>query len=162
MSLNTSSEQVAVNHCRSPSGTSHAGIGECKAGRTDRFAALLIIGLAAFCIGRSWWMVRHEWRNLSSDTKKLYLVVAPALTPAVDVLEITDRIFWRDNAESSQPHAVVNDAHSMSAQRFVVSELDAAEGDAFGRNRSARFKVSYPVSDTVPGPKPSTSMPPSP
>ncbi len=54
----------------------------------------LILVLAAFYVGRSLWIARREWPQCSTDTKVLYLLVAPLLTLAVDVLEVTDRLFW--------------------------------------------------------------------
>jgi hypothetical protein len=54
----------------------------------------LILGLAAFYIGRALWIVRREWPHCRTDTKVLYLLVAPLLTLAVDLLEFTDRLFW--------------------------------------------------------------------
>jgi hypothetical protein len=50
--------------------------------------------LAAFYVGRALWIARREWPRCSTDTKILYLLVAPALTLAVDLLEFTDRLFW--------------------------------------------------------------------
>lgn len=60
-------------------------------GRAILFALLVLV---AFYIGRSLWIARHDWRNCGTDTKILYLLVAPVLTLAVDVLEFTDRLFW--------------------------------------------------------------------
>lgn len=52
------------------------------------------LALAAFYVGRSLWIARREWRDCAADTKVLYLLVAPPLTLAVDVLEVTDRLLW--------------------------------------------------------------------
>jgi hypothetical protein len=54
----------------------------------------LILLLVAFYVGRALWIARRVWAQCSTDTKILYLLVAPALTLAVDILEITDRLFW--------------------------------------------------------------------
>lgn len=55
--------------------------------------ALLLL-LVAFYVARSLWIARRVWPQCRTDTKILYLLVAPALTLAVDLLEITDRLFW--------------------------------------------------------------------
>ena len=54
----------------------------------------LLLLLATFYVGRALWIARREWPHCSADTKILYLLVAPALTLAVDLLEFTDRLFW--------------------------------------------------------------------
>jgi hypothetical protein len=54
----------------------------------------LLLLLAAFYVGRALWIARREWPQCGADTKILYLLVAPALTLAVDLLEFTDRLFW--------------------------------------------------------------------
>lgn len=56
------------------------------------------MALAAFYVGRSLWIARREWPECATDTKVLYLLVAPVLTFAVDILEVTDRLFWRPSA----------------------------------------------------------------
>ncbi len=68
--------------------------------------SMLILALAAFYVGRALWIVRHEWRQCRTDTKILYLLVAPLLTLAVDVLELTDRLFW-SRQRKAQPARVV-------------------------------------------------------
>lgn len=55
---------------------------------------MLLLALVVFYVGRALWIVRHEWRQCRADTKILYLLVAPPLTLAVDVLALTDRLFW--------------------------------------------------------------------
>ncbi len=60
-------------------------------GRAILFALLVLV---AIYVGRSLWIARHDWRNCGTDTKVLYLLVAPILTLAVDLLEFTDRLFW--------------------------------------------------------------------
>lgn len=60
----------------------------------------LFLALVAFYVGRSLWIARREWRHCSTDTKVLYLLVAPALTLAVDILELTDRLFWSRKANA--------------------------------------------------------------
>ena len=54
----------------------------------------ILIAIAVFYIGRSLWIARREWAHCAADTKMLYLLVAPPLTLAVDILEVTDRLFW--------------------------------------------------------------------
>jgi hypothetical protein len=69
-------------------------------------SSMLILALAVFYVGRALWIVRHEWRQCRTDTKILYLLVAPLLTLAVDVLELTDRLFW-SRQRKAQPARVV-------------------------------------------------------
>lgn len=54
----------------------------------------LIVALIAFYVGRALWIARREWPTCRADTKILYLLVAPPLTLAVDLLSVTDRLFW--------------------------------------------------------------------
>lgn len=63
----------------------------------------LILALAAFYLGRALWIARREWPQCSLDTKVLYLLVAPLLTFVVDVLEVTDRLFWNRDGKTRQP-----------------------------------------------------------
>jgi hypothetical protein len=63
----------------------------------------LILALAVFYLGRALWIARREWPQCSLDTKILYLLVAPLLTFAVDVLELTDRWFWSRQGKVPQP-----------------------------------------------------------
>ncbi len=63
----------------------------------------LILALAAFYVGRALWIARREWALCTMDTKVLYLLVAPILTFAVDLLEITDRLFWSRRGKIQQP-----------------------------------------------------------
>jgi hypothetical protein len=62
----------------------------------------LLMALAAFYVGRSLWIARREWPQCRTDTKVLYLLVAPLLTLAVDVLAFTDRLFW--SGKATRPH----------------------------------------------------------
>jgi hypothetical protein len=55
---------------------------------------VLALALVAFYVGRALWIARREWPECRTDTKVLYLLVAPPLTLAVDLLTVTDRIFW--------------------------------------------------------------------
>ncbi len=43
---------------------------------------------------RAYWVARDEWKAFSPDTKAFYLMVAPPLTLAVDLVMLTDRIFY--------------------------------------------------------------------
>lgn len=54
----------------------------------------LILALVAFYVGRALWIARRELPACRTDTKVLYLLVAPPLTLAVDLLSFTDRLFW--------------------------------------------------------------------
>lgn len=64
--------------------------------------SIILLGLVAFYVGRALWIVRHEWRHCRADTKILYLLVAPPLTLAVDILTFTDRLFWRKSEAASE------------------------------------------------------------
>lgn len=64
---------------------------------------LALLALIVFYVGRALWIARHEWRNCGTDTKILYLLVAPILTLAVDLLALTDRLFWRGRDEKPAP-----------------------------------------------------------
>ena len=55
---------------------------------------VLALALVAFYVGRALWIARREWPECRTDTKVLYLLVAPPLTLAVDLLTVTDRLFW--------------------------------------------------------------------
>lgn len=71
----------------------------------------LLLALVAFYVGRSLWIARREWPHCRADTKILYLMVAPPLTLAVDILEFTDRIFWsRWTAQSARPKTALRRA----------------------------------------------------
>jgi hypothetical protein len=71
----------------------------------------LLLALVAFYVGRSLWIARREWPHCRADTKILYLMVAPPLTLAVDILEFTDRIFWsRWTAQSARPKTAIRRA----------------------------------------------------
>ncbi len=66
---------------------------------TSNFSLLLsgttaLLALAAFYVGRSLWIARRELPGCRMDTKILYLLVAPPLTLAVDILAFTDKLFW--------------------------------------------------------------------
>ncbi len=66
---------------------------------SGRSLLLALLVLVAFYVGRALWIARHEWRQCGTDTKILYLLVAPLLTLAVDLLALTDRLFWRRREE---------------------------------------------------------------
>lgn len=66
--------------------------------------SVLLLALLAFYIARALWIVRHEWSQCRTDTKILYLLVAPVLTFAVDVLTFTDRLLWGRN-DATRPHS---------------------------------------------------------
>lgn len=72
---------------------------------SGRAFLLALLVLIVFYVGRSLWIARHDWRNCGTDTKVLYLLIAPALTLAVDLLEVTDRLFWsgRKDAQKRAP-----------------------------------------------------------
>lgn len=68
-------------------------------------SSTLLLVLVAFYVGRALWIARREWSACRSDTKLLYLLVAPPLTLAVDILELTDRLFWSRPAPTKTRHA---------------------------------------------------------
>lgn len=59
-------------------------------------------------MARSLWIARREWPECATDTKVLYLMVAPPLTLAVDVLQVTDRVFWRRAARKAASRATLS------------------------------------------------------
>ncbi len=61
-----------------------------------------VLALVAFYMGRALWIARREWPECRTDTKVLYLLVAPPLTLAVDLLTVTDRVFWSTAAGSTK------------------------------------------------------------
>lgn len=63
----------------------------------------VLFAIAAFYVARSLWIARREWPVCAADTKILYLLVAPPLTLAVDLLELTDRVFWRPRFAPTVP-----------------------------------------------------------
>lgn len=83
----------------------------------------LLLALAAFYVGRSLWIARDVWPACRADTKILYLLVAPPLTLAVDILEVTDRLFW-SRAESKgkpQPARTRARAHTQRPLRAKMA-----------------------------------------
>lgn len=66
---------------------------------SGRTVLLALLALIVFYVGRALWIARHEWRHCGTDTKILYLLVAPILTLAVDLLALTDRLFWKGRDE---------------------------------------------------------------
>jgi len=57
--------------------------------------AALVGALAGSYAARAVVLARNDWPTWRTDTKLLYLLVAPILTFAVDLLQITDRLLWR-------------------------------------------------------------------
>lgn len=80
----------------------------------------LILALAAFYVGRALWIARHEWPQCRTDTKILYLLVAPLLTFAVDLLAFTDRLFWSPQA-SARPVRARARSRSIAPMRAKVA-----------------------------------------
>lgn len=72
---------------------------------SGRAILLALAVLIVFYVARALWIARHDWRNCGTDTKVLYLLVAPILTLAVDLLEVTDRLFWSGRKEKSRRNA---------------------------------------------------------
>jgi hypothetical protein len=66
----------------------------------------LILAVIAFYVGRALWIARRELPECSADTKVLYLLVAPPLTLAVDLLSFTDRLFWAGARQAPAPARV--------------------------------------------------------
>ena len=52
---------------------------------------------------RALWTVRSQWSHLTDDTKAFFLMVAPPLTLALDLLMITDRLFYSPERNRRQP-----------------------------------------------------------
>lgn len=70
----------------------------------------LAVALVVFYVGRALWIARREWGECRADTKILYLLVAPPLTFAVDLLTVSDRLFWVDGAPAAR-HLAGSTAH---------------------------------------------------
>ncbi len=51
---------------------------------------------------KAWWVARRDWSQYSFDTKAFYLIVAPPLTLALDLLMITDKVFYSPGGEPTQ------------------------------------------------------------
>lgn len=83
-------------------------------------SSTLILALAAFYVGRSLWIARREWSQCGTDTKILYLLVAPILTLAVDLLELTDRLFW-SRKRGAQPARSRGPARGVGSLRHKVA-----------------------------------------
>jgi hypothetical protein len=43
---------------------------------------------------RSWWVARSQWKEFSLDTKAFYLLVTPLFTIVLDLLLLTDKVFY--------------------------------------------------------------------
>lgn len=85
--------------------------------------SVLLLALIAFYVGRALWIVRHEWRHCRTDTKLLYLLVAPVLTLAVDVLTVTDRLLWsRKDTEQPRAKGAAKGAGSLGANAAMRSD----------------------------------------
>lgn len=69
---------------------------------------------------RSWVVARESWDQFSADTKAFYLLVAPPLTFALDLLVLTDRLFYwpRDGRRRTRG----------DTKRVTVRSLVAAAG----------------------------------
>ncbi len=86
-----------------------ASPGHIVAEETTGFPLLLsgttfILALVLFYVARALWIARREWGACRTDTKVLYLIVAPPLTLAVDLLAVTDRLFWSRRAATDRAH----------------------------------------------------------
>lgn len=77
---------------------------------SGRAILLALLAFFAFYVARALWIARHEWKNCGADTKLLYLLVAPILTFAVDILEITDRLFWSGQEKPAHPRRGTGEA----------------------------------------------------
>lgn len=82
----------------------------------------LILALAAFYVGRSLWIARREWPQCATDTKILYLLVAPLLTLAVDILEFTDRLFWSRKGKLQPARAAQRGVRSLRPKVAMRSD----------------------------------------
>lgn len=69
--------------------------------------AVIIPALWLGYTGRALWSARKAWPGLTADTKAFYLLVAPPLILALDILIVTDRLFYwpadRRYANAGQP-----------------------------------------------------------
>ena len=60
------------------------------------FPVWAIAFLWAIYCARAVWIARKQWSRYETDVRLFYLLVAPLLTLATDILLITDRLFWRE------------------------------------------------------------------
>ncbi|HYD16138.1 MAG TPA: hypothetical protein VEA77_07035 [Hyphomicrobium sp.] len=88
----------------------------------------ILLALAAFYVGRALWIARREWSQCGTDTKILYLLVAPVLTLAVDILEVTDRLFWSRRTGKTNP--------SVRSSAMAIKQAHAKPALATMRMRS--------------------------
>ena len=43
---------------------------------------------------RAWWVTRQDWHSFSPDVRAFYLLVAPPLAFALDLVMLSDRLFY--------------------------------------------------------------------
>ncbi len=72
-----------------------------------------ILALVVVYVARALWIARREWGACRTDTKILYLLVAPLLTLAVDLLEVTDRLFWSRREATRSAHGAPGGAGAL-------------------------------------------------
>ena len=77
-------------------------------GRISMLTTLLLMTCIVLAIwfaytARALWTVRSQWSHLTADTKAYFLMVAPPLTLALDLLMITDRLFYSPERKRRQP-----------------------------------------------------------
>jgi len=77
----------------------------------------ILLAVLIFYVGRALWIARREWPSCRTDTKVLYLLVAPPLTLAVDLLEVTDRMFWSRRASKVEPPRPVRRRSALSGKQ---------------------------------------------
>ena len=71
---------------------------------------------------KAWWVARHNWCQYSSDTKAFYLIVAPPLTLALDLLMITDKVFYSPGGEATQMNLQSWGSGSAATPRMPITE----------------------------------------
>lgn len=79
--------------------------------------------------GKAWWVARHEFSRLPGDAKLFYLLVAPPLTLALDVLFFTDRLFYRPTAPTDLRRApTARDSVMLAAVVAALTETLGSSG----------------------------------
>jgi hypothetical protein len=66
---------------------------------------------------RAWWNARQNWNSYPADTKAFFLVVAPPIMFAMDLILVTDRLFY---------FACSKGVHVLAAVLLIAGSVDQA------------------------------------
>jgi hypothetical protein len=103
--------------------------------------AVIIPSLWLAYTAKALWAARKEWMAFPPDTKAFYLLVAPPLSLALDVLLISDRLLYH-------PRRVTRMAPLLALATFTASMSEAA---AVAPDRKPADERFYAVEQDVPG-----------